>query len=78
MPKDICVLLRATSVLAPIYEKEISELNLPVFSDSSNTYLESMEVETIMSLLKVIDNPMQDIPLVTELRSNILDLLIMI
>ena len=71
MPKDICVLLRATSVLAPIYEKEISELGLPVFSDSSNTYLESMEVETIMSLLKIIDNPMQDIPLVTVLRSNI-------
>ena len=69
--KDICVLLRATSVLAPIYEKEIAELNIPVFSDSSSTYLESMEVETIMSLLKVIDNPMQDIPLVTVLRSNI-------
>ena len=69
--KDICVLLRATSVLAPIYEKEISDLNIPVFSDSSSTYLESMEVETIMSLLKVIDNPMQDIPLVTVLRSNI-------
>ena len=70
-PRDICVLLRATSVLAPIYEKEISELNYPVFSDSSSTYLESMEVETIMSLLKVIDNPLQDIPLVTVLRSNI-------
>ena len=70
-PKDICVLLRATSVLAPIYEKEIAELDLPVFSDSSNTYLESMEVETVMSLLKIIDNPLQDIPLVTVLRSNI-------
>ena len=70
-PKDICVLLRATSVLAPIYEKEISELNLPVFSDSSDTYLESMEVETIMNLLKIIDNPMQDIPLVSVLRTSI-------
>ena len=70
-PKDICVLLRASTVLAPIYEKEISELDYPVFSDSSSTYLESMEVETIMSLLKVIDNPLQDIPLVTVLRSNI-------
>ena len=70
-PKDIAVLLRATSVLAPIYEKEISELGFPVFSDSSSTYLESMEVQTIMSLLKVIDNPMQDIPLVTVLRSSI-------
>ena len=71
MAKDICILLRATSVLAPIYEKEIEELNIPVFSDSSNTYLETMEVQTIMALLKVIDNPMQDIPLVTVLRSNI-------
>ena len=70
-PSDICILLRATSVLAPIYEKEISELNLPVFSDSSDTYLEAMEVETIMNLLKVIDNPMQDIPLVSILRSSI-------
>ncbi len=71
MAKDICILLRATSILAPIYEKEISELNIPVFSDSSSTYLETMEVQTIMALLKIIDNPMQDIPLVTVLRSNI-------
>ena len=71
MAKDICILLRATSVLAPIYEKEIEEINIPVFSDSSNTYLETMEVQTIMALLKVIDNPMQDIPLITVLRSNI-------
>ena len=69
--KDICVLLRATSITAPIYEKEISELDLPVFSDTSSTYLDSMEVQTIMALLKIINNPMQDIPLVTVLRSNI-------
>lgn len=69
--KDICVLLRATSSTAPIYEKEISELDLPVFSDTSSTYLDSMEVQIIMALLKIIDNPMQDIPLVTVLRSSI-------
>lgn len=34
-------------------------------------YLESTEIQTIMSILKVIDNPMQDIPLVTALRSQI-------
>lgn len=69
--KDICVLLRATSTMAPIYEKEIADLGLPVFSDTSSTYLDSMEVQIIMSLLKIIDNPMQDIPLVTVLRSSI-------
>jgi len=69
--KDIVVLLRSTKVSAPIFEKEISNLNMPVFSDVSSEYLESMEIQTIMSLLKIIDNPMQDIPLVTVLRSSI-------
>ena len=69
--KDIVVLLRSTKVAAPIFEKELSNLNMPVFSDVSSEYLETMEIQTIMSLLKVIDNPMQDIPLVTVLRSSI-------
>lgn len=70
-PKDIVILLRATSTLAPIYEKELSDYDLPVFSDSSISYLESVEVETILSVLKLINNPMQDIPLVVVLRSSI-------
>lgn len=70
-PKDIVILLRATSVLAPIYEKELSDLELPVFSDSSNSYLDSVEIQTILSVLKIIDNPLQDIPLVVVLRSSI-------
>ena len=69
--KDIVVLLRSTKISAPIFEKEISNLNMPVFSDVSADYLETMEIQTIMSLLKIIDNPMQDIPLVTVLRSSI-------
>ena len=69
--KDIVILLRATSKSAPIYEQEILNLGMPVFSDSSQEYLDSIEIQTIMSLLKIIDNPIQDIPLVTVLRSPI-------
>ena len=69
--KDIVILLRSTQNLAPIYEKEISNLNLPVFSDTGSQYLDSVEIQTILSLLKIIDNPRQDIPLVTVLRSSI-------
>ena len=69
--KDIVILLRSTANIAPIYEQEILSLNMPVFSDSSQEYLGSIEIQTIMSLLKIIDNPMQDIPLVTVLRSFI-------
>ena len=69
--KDIVVLLRSTKVAAPIFENEIANINMPVFSDVSSEYLESLEIQTIINLLKVIDNPMQDIPLVTILRSCI-------
>ena len=69
--KDIVILLRSTSNIAPIYEQEILNLQMPVFSDSSQEYLDSIEIQTMMSLLKIIDNPMQDIPLVTVMRSNI-------
>ena len=67
--KDIVILLRATTERANVFEKEISKFNMPVFSDTSSEYLDSIEIQTIMSLLKIIDNPIQDIPLVTVLRS---------
>lgn len=70
-PKDIVILLRTTSNLSPIYEKELSDLELPVFSDTSGTYLDTVEIQTILSVLKIIDNPLQDIPLVVVLRSSI-------
>ena len=69
--KDIAILLRSTKVSAPIYEKEFTKEGIPVFSDSSTEYLGSIEIQTIMSLLRIIDNPLQDIPLVTVLRSSI-------
>ena len=69
--KDIVVLLRSTKEPAPIFEKEILNLGMPVFSDSSAEYLESVEIQTIMSLLKIIDNPLQEIPLVSVMRSMI-------
>ena len=69
--RDIVILLRSTSSTAPVYEQELLNLEIPVFSDSSQEYLDSIEIQTIMSLIKIIDNPMQDIPLVCVLRSYI-------
>ena len=69
--KDIVILLRSTKERANLFEKELTKLNIPVFSDTSSEYLDSIEIQTMMSLLKTIDNPMQDIPLVTVLRSYI-------
>ena len=69
--KDIVILLRSTKTNAPIFEEEMMNLGMSIFSESSQAYLDSIEIQTMMSLLKIIDNPIQDIPLVTVLRSHI-------
>ncbi len=69
--KDIVILLRSTARIAPIYEKSLLKNNIPVFSDSSNEYLDTIEIQTIINVLKIIDNPIDDISLVSVLRSEI-------
>ena len=69
--RDIAILLRSTKAKAPIFEKELIEKDIPVYSDMSSEYIDTMEIQTILSLLKIIDNPMQDIPLATVMRSSI-------
>ena len=71
--KDIVILLRATSMVSNIYEKELYDIGIPVYSDTGEDYLETLEIQRIISLLKIIDNPYQDIPLLTVLRSPIFD-----
>ena len=48
--------------------------NIPVYADISTGYFEAAEVSTMLALLQVIDNPYQDIPLVSVLRSPIIGL----
>ena len=73
--KDFVVLLRTTTKVASVYECELNNLGIPVFNDASQSYFESEEIEDVMALLKIIDNPNSDIPLVTILRSSIFGLL---
>lgn len=69
--RDIVILLRSTKDKANLYEQEMIKLGMPVFSDSTEQYLDTIEIQTMVSLLKIIDNPIQDIPLVSVLRSPI-------
>ena len=71
MYKDMVILFRGTKSNAPIFEKMLGDFGIPVYSDISNEYLNSIEISTIMSLLKIIDNPFDDISFVTVLRSDI-------
>ena len=69
--RDIVILLRSTKNKANIFEKELTNLNINVYSDTSQEYLDSYEIQVIIDLLKIIDNPYQDIPLVHVMLSSL-------
>ncbi|MGO4544399.1 helicase-exonuclease AddAB subunit AddA [Paenibacillus sp. 2TAB23] len=72
--RDVVILLRATQAWAPIIIEEMQEMGIPAYAELSSGYFEATEVETMLSLLRVIDNPYQDIPLAAALRSPLFDL----
>ena len=69
--RDIVILLRTTVNWADTFQEELSLQGIPVYSDSGTGYFKTIEVQTMLSLLQIIDNPMQDIPLLAVLRSPI-------
>lgn len=69
--KDIVILLRATSNWAPSFLEQLKLENIPVYADTGTGYFSTAEIQIIMSLLQIIDNPRQDIPMISVLRSTI-------
>lgn len=69
--KDIVILLRATSNWAPSFLEELKIEGIPVYADTGTGYFNTLEIQIIMSLLQIIDNPRQDIPMLSVLRSPI-------
>ncbi len=72
--RDIVILLRATQQWAPVFIEELRMAGIPAYADLNTGYFTATEVEIVLSLLKIIDNPHQDIPLAAVLRSPIVGL----
>lgn len=68
--KDIVILSRTKSD-QDIYNDIFKKYNIPFLTSELLGYFNSVEVLTVTSLLKTIDNPLQDISLVASLRSPI-------
>lgn len=73
-PRDIVILLRAPSSKASLFENALMNKGIGAYADISNNFFEALEIQIMVSLLKIIDNPLQDIPLITILRSPIVGL----
>lgn len=71
--RDIVILSRAMTS-APDMEEAMKVQDIPFYASNNSGYFETTEVATMIALLKVIDNPYQDIPLAAVLRSPIVGL----
>ena len=66
---DIAVLLRSVNTVGGVYRRELARHGIPVGSGQGGSFYSSVEVSALLSMLAVVDNPHQDIPLIAVLRS---------
>ena len=70
-PEDIVILMRSPGSRTAAYAQALTEQNIPCAFEESGDFFSTMEVSTLLSLLRIIDNPRQDVPLISVLRSPI-------
>lgn len=71
--RDIVILMRSMTWSSEIVE-EFKQHGIPIYAELSKGYFEALEVMIMLNTLRVIDNPYQDIPLASVLRSPFIGL----
>ncbi len=66
---DFAVLLRSAKGKSNVYADVFRKMGIPAFTETSASFLASTEISLGMNLLRVIDNPAQDIPLMSVMMS---------
>ena len=66
--RDMAVLLRAPSRKAEIFAKQFERTGIPLVVERGGFY-DSSEISDLLSLLQLLDNPLQDVPCIAVLRS---------
>jgi ATP-dependent helicase/nuclease subunit A len=71
--RDMAILLRSPAKKAESYAKEFARLNLPLEVARGGFY-QSIEISDLLSLLQLLDNPLQDLPVLAVLHSPLVGL----
>ncbi len=67
--RDVVVLLRSPKQAGPIYDRMLKEAGIPAAVDLGDGYFSAWEIRIVVDLLHVLDNPLQDIPLLAVLKA---------
>ncbi len=70
-PGDVVILLRSMRAHAQAYLHALHERGIEAVSDQSDDILQTTEISVLLSYLQILDNPHQDIPLLSVLLSPV-------
>ena len=70
-PEDFCILIRTSKNNYERFQKALERINIPCVAPGNDNFFEASEIRTIISLLKVVDNPRRDVDVATVLLSPI-------
>ncbi len=69
VPSDFCILMRSPAGITASYIKELEKAGIPVSSDVNLSFFETPEIKTVMSYLRVLDNPARDTDMLAVMMS---------
>ena len=67
--EDIVILMRSPGPRLRHYARALTERGIPCATQENEDFFSAMEVAVMCSLLEILDNPRQDVPLIAVLRS---------
>lgn len=70
-PEDIVILMRSPGSRTAAFAEALAERDIPCSFEESGDFFHTMEVSVMLSLLELVDNPRQDVPLISVLRSPV-------
>lgn len=68
-PEDIVLLMRSPKSRMADFGAALSRCGIPYSGGERESFFETLEISTVYSLLQIVDNPRQDVPLIAVLRS---------
>lgn len=68
---DIVILLRSLTGWGDVYARVLNAAGIPAHTESRTGYFTTIEIQTLLNLLRIVDNPRQDIPLAAVMKSMI-------
>ena len=69
--RDFCVLLQKAKDKSDLYVSALKKRGIPCYSSNSEGFFKTPEIRTVVSIMRIVDNPLQDIPLLSAMISPV-------